>query len=346
MVDLKTNAEKHASEATKMPAFCNVALLGIKKKVAEMLNLIGRVDEIFSTYTKHDITHVDVMLSHLSWLIPPDTQKEMTPADWLLITMAIYFHDLGMLVTHNEFEKRKENEVFRLFLNNIETDPKSKDYLNRAKKMNEMERDKFFFQEFIRDNHAARIRDWITGRNSQYWCNAAKHVVDEIDTITGSFPARFRENLALVCESHHRDDLNRLDLYPLCQRYGNDSREISNVQYAALILRTVDLIHVTKDRTPSIMYKTINFSDPKGVDEWDKQKDTFAVRHAGRYFDPSDDDTHFIVVSADFVEERPFFSLTEYLAWADRESDETMERSEQRTKGWRKVLVSMATRPW
>ena len=30
-------------------------------QVSEMLNMIGRVKEIFSTYTKHDISHVEAM---------------------------------------------------------------------------------------------------------------------------------------------------------------------------------------------------------------------------------------------------------------------------------------------
>jgi len=48
------------------------------------------------------------------------------------------------------------------------------------------------------------------------------------------------------------------------------------VQYSAVLLRSADLLHVTKDRTPSVMYKTIRFSDPKSVTEWDKQARTFA----------------------------------------------------------------------
>ncbi len=329
MIELYTKAEKYASEACNLPAFRMVALGGIKEQVAEMLNLIGRVGEIFSTYTKHDISHVNAMLGHLDWLIPPDTQKEMTPTDWLLTTMAIYLHDLGMLVSGDEFGKRDENEAFRLFMEQLEQDPKSTDYLNRAKKMSNGERERFFFQEFIRENHPARIKEWITGRHLRYWGDTTKPIAEAISKMIDPFPARFRENLATVCESHHRDNLNRLDLYPLCQRYGNENAEIANVQYAALILRAVDLLHVTKDRTPSVMYKTVKFSDPKGVEEWDKQRETFAVRHAGRTFDPNDKDTHLVIFSADFTEERPFFALTEYLAWADTEIKQTKRWSDQ-----------------
>ncbi|PKN65905.1 MAG: hypothetical protein CVU57_08945 [Deltaproteobacteria bacterium HGW-Deltaproteobacteria-15] len=329
MPELKTNAERNALKATELPAFRGVALAGLKDRVAEMLSMIGRVRELFSTYTKHDISHIESMLRHLDWLIPPSTQKEMTPADWLLITLSVYFHDLGMLVTAEEFDKRMEDPTFGTFLEQIKSDPKSQDYLGRAKKMSEEERQRFFFQEFIRENHPARIKEWIKGRHSRRWGSSVAPIAVAVHELVQPLPARFRENLATVCESHHENNLNRTDLYPLCQLYGNDTGEMANVQFAALILRTADLIHVTKDRTPSIMYKTINFSDPTGVKEWDKQKDTFSVRHVGRTFDPDDTRTHVITVSADFTEEMPFFALTEYLAWADSEIKQTKRWSDQ-----------------
>jgi hypothetical protein len=329
MSELKTYAEKQALKATELPAFEKVALAGLRNEVTEMLRLIGHSKEIFATYTRHDISHIDAMLRHLDWLIPPSTQTEMTPVDWLLITLSIYFHDLGMLVTADEFENRAQNEAFKTFMEKIWNDPKSQDYLGRAKRMTADQQDRFFFQEFIRENHASRIKEWITGRHSRHWGTAVKPITEMISELMKPFPARFREHLATVCESHHRDNLNKLDLYPLCQRYGSETLEMANVQYAALILRTVDLIHVTKDRTPSITFKTIKLSDPKGVDEWHKQKDTFAVRHLGRCFSSEDPSTHVIIVSADFTEERPFFALTEYLAWADSEIKQSKRWSDQ-----------------
>jgi hypothetical protein len=329
MTELKTKAEQEALKATQLPSFRNVALAGLKEQVSEMLGMIGHTAEIFATYTKHDISHINAMLKHLDWLIPPSTQSAMTPVDWMLITLAIYFHDLGMLVTAEEFAKRMENGAFTKFMAQLGSDPKSQDYLARARKMSEEQRERFFFQEFIRENHASRVKEWITGKHSSHWGKSTKVISDEIFKLMQPFPARFRENLGTVCESHHRPDLNKLEFYPLAQRYGNEPLEIANVQYAALILRTVDLIHVTKDRTPSIMYKLISFSDPKGVEEWDKQKDAFAVRHAGRVFDPKDEKTHYITVSADFTEERPFFALTEYIAWADGEIKQTKRWSDQ-----------------
>jgi hypothetical protein len=67
------------------------------------------------------------------------------------------------------------------------------------------------------------------------------------------------------------------------------------------------------------MFRTLNISDLMGVDEWKKQMGTFAVHMKTREFHPSDPDTHIVVVSADFDEERPFFVLTEYIAYANQQ---------------------------
>ena len=110
-VELKTYAEEMALEACSLDAFASINLLDIKKKITEMLSLIGRGD-IFDEYTKHDISHIDKMLLSLEFLIPDETKSLMTKADWLLITLSFYFHDLGMLVTKDEYVNREQSRDF------------------------------------------------------------------------------------------------------------------------------------------------------------------------------------------------------------------------------------------
>src|SRR3954451_1976368 len=103
MVELTTRAEENAKRAQELPEFSNFNLLGLKNRISDLLDLIGRVEGIFSTYTRHDIVHIDEMNTMLEWLIPPNTQKAMSPIDWLLTVTSIYLHDLGMFVTTEEF---------------------------------------------------------------------------------------------------------------------------------------------------------------------------------------------------------------------------------------------------
>jgi molecular chaperone HtpG len=317
MVSLESFAERMASKATDLPAFRGFSLIEVKEVVAEALDTLGKVNGIFATYTNHDISHIDNMLEMLDWLIPPTTRENMTTADWLMIVLAIYFHDLGMVVTSEEYDKRSENQLFQEFLTKIKTDSENSDYIARTSKMTYEEQNKFFYQEFIRSQHAIRIREWITGNVSKYWGENIKSIIYEIEKTLDKLPIRFKKNLADICESHHKDNLDDISIYPLCQRYGNKPQELANIQYSALILRTADLLHVTQNRAPSIMYKIVRFSDPKGVDSWKKHRGTFSVYMKSREFNENDPDSHVIIISADFKEEKPFFSLTEYVSYAN-----------------------------
>lgn len=317
-MNLNTEIEKKASKACELPAFKSLKLIELKSNVADILSLIGKSD-MFSTYTKHDISHIEAMLTMCEWLIPPSTKKEMTPVDWLLITLSIYLHDLGMVTTYDEFEDRNTNPLYTSFRKEIEENPKLAEYKHRAPKGNFELKEKFFFQEFIRKQHGNRIKDWISGKINNYPTCSINKLIEIISKDLEGLPIRFINHLSNVCASHQFDDIENIDKYPIFQSYGSNPEEIANVQYAALILRTTDLLHVTKDRTPSVMYQIINISDPLGIDEWDKQLGTFSVRHQARKFNESDTINHKIVISADFKEERPFFSMSEYIIWANNE---------------------------
>jgi hypothetical protein len=317
-MSLPSIAEREADRSRELPNFQHFSLPGVREKVAEVLSLIGR-EGIFSTYTVHNISHIDSMLAILDWLVPESTRNILTPVDWLLTVLAIYLHDLGLLVTANEFVQRQENPAFVEWFSGLASTGEGRDYVARARRMSEEEKERFFFQEFVRKGHAARIREWITGRHSRIWGHEIQPLASAVEELLKPLPSRFREYLGTVCESHHEDNLHLLNIYPLAAGLGNHRLEIVNVQYAAVLLRSADLLHVTKDRTPSVMYQTIRFSDPKSVTEWDKQLGTFAVRPKGRRLIEDDAESAVIVVSGDFTEENPFFSLQEYLAYADQQ---------------------------
>lgn len=96
------------AEKAESLSFCRgIKLLHIRDKVEAMLSMIGK-GGIFEEYTIHNITHIEEMLKIVEWLIPEKTKKSMTYAEWLMLTLAIYFHDLGMVVTRDEFANRNE----------------------------------------------------------------------------------------------------------------------------------------------------------------------------------------------------------------------------------------------
>lgn len=329
-VVLCTKAENYAKEAEQLTAFMGISLQNIKQAIATLLSLVGR-EGIFDQYTRHDISHVDGMLEMLDWLIPEKTKEIMNTADWLLIVLSIYFHDLGMLVTKREFEMRDSSGFPEYRDKVLFGGDNGKDYHAKVQETfpEPEQTDRFLYQEFVRHKHAERVRAWIEGKASEE-LGIAEDAMEEVSRLLCSFNnPRFRRALALVCESHHMDDLSDLKKYKIFDAYGNSDKESANIQYAAAILRTADLLHITSDRTPSIAYRIINPTDPISQEEWAKQ---IAVTRVGSQVGLDRDgkpdanaprDT--IEVYAYFTEENGYFGLTSYLTYAEKQLSKTHE---------------------
>lgn len=343
-------AEIQAAQAGNLKAFNNVNLLGIRTDVELLLQTIGNA-EIFDEYTKHDISHIDAMLESLEWIIPQETQRIMTAADWLILVLSIYFHDMGMVVTKDEYSLRDQSS-FPSFKADVlqASDDQGRDYAARIQELSAKGEDieKFLYQEFVRCHHAARVKNWILG-NETVEFGASSGVAREVTRILQSLSLPFRKDLAFLCESHHLDDIDDIRKYPISKPYGTKADEAANVQYAAIILRTVDLLHITSDRTPSITFRLLNPSDPVSQREWAKQQAVTSVRAKKKLgpegqFLPADS----IEVHALFVEGTSYFGLISYLQYAEsqiKRSFDWAQRS-QREHGakhefpWRAVDTS------
>jgi len=334
-VTLKSTAEKKAEKAESLDAFSGFKLLHIKKEVAKILSLIGR-DGIFDEYTKHDISHIDKMLDSLDWIIPEETQDKLTPADWLMITLSIYFHDLGMLVTKNEFKERNKSS-FPQFKQKIFDGEFGLDYKEKIMNITggEDQIDRFIYQELVRRTHAERIKYWIISEKNPNFSNN-QTITDEIKKLLENVDPMFKRDLALICESHHLSDLEDYEKYKPKQQYGSSKDYEVNLLYSALILRTADLLHITSDRTPSIEYLLINPTDPISQDEWAKQSSVKTVRRQDKKnkegnIDKSIPSDTFEVL-AYFENDDGFFGLISYLNYANKELKENYKYNELANK--------------
>lgn len=271
--ELESYVEKQAEKAENLSFCSGIKLLHIRKSVEELLGLIGR-SGIFEEYTLHNISHIDEMLNIIEWLIPEKTKNIMTNAEWLMLTLSVYFHDLGMLVTNDEYEKRN-NTAFKSYKQDILDGKDKMEYREYVLENND---DHFLYQEFVRDNHARRIKIWIEGKENVSDLGEASKVCEEINSLIQNLDEKFRIDLALICESHHKDDIDDFTKYKVDYYYGSDENEKVNLSYIAIILRISDLLHITKDRTPSISRRVINISNPISVIEWEKQRAVKAIK--------------------------------------------------------------------
>lgn len=345
-LNLKSHAEIKAEEAQKLKAFAGLSLRHFRGQIEEALSYFGSFG-FLEEYTKHDISHIDSMLEIYDWLIPEKTKEIMTPADWLLITLATYLHDFGLIITRDEFDARKNVVKYQSFRSRIinNDDPTMRDYRSEVERLSEESGEKFMYQEFVRYYHAERIRNWLQESPALIW-GGDQRVVERLGALLNELEETFREDIGLVCESHHLDDMNDLLKYPLSKPYGSTSQEEANVQYAALLLRTSDLLHMTNDRVPAMAALIINPRNPKSQVEWSKQSAVKRVRAQPpvRNADGGEETEQIetIEVHANFKHAEGYFGLTGYLQYALKQLQQTYEWSkENQTNG-----VSDFTFPW
>ncbi|RMQ41188.1 hypothetical protein ALQ04_02012 [Pseudomonas cichorii] len=327
-----TKIELRAEEATKLSAF-PINIHDIREQVRLLLNEVQRYG-FFNEYTNHNFDHVESMLNMADWIIPEQTKARLQPADYLLLTLSIYFHDLGLLVTQNEFNLRYKNTDFQSYMREQRFNSADDEYSAKIAMLSEEMRDKINYQEFVRRTHGARVKEWILGKDRSD--DTTAETKEAIQGLIGKLDIIVKRDLALLCESHTIDDIADAHKYKVSMPYGNNPTETANLQYLAVILRTVDLLQITQGRAPSILYKIINPQDPISQLEWQKQGAVRTVRAApgidrdGQASTKAVSDT--IEIHARFEKSDGFFGLTSYIAYAKSQLQACQDALKQTSK--------------
>lgn len=319
---LMSFAERKAEEAIDLEAFSGFSLTKFRSDVQEALSTIGRLG-IFEQYTKHDISHVDGILASFEWIIPQDTQKMLTSADWLMLVLGSYLHDFGLIVTRSEFQERHKT-LFPDFKSGVNRSdvPSTRDYLAEINRLSADEQERFLYQEFVRSNHGHRIEGWLAQRPDKR-LGFDQNVLDILSGLTRDLDDVFVEDLGLICQSHNLDDIANISKYAVDKPYGRNPAETANLQYIAILLRAADLLHITSDRTPAVAAKIVNPSSPVSQAEWAKQRAVRSVRpKIGVDADGNPDrgaPTDTVEIHARFNEAEGYFGLNRYLQYAEKE---------------------------
>ena len=309
---LKTNAEKKAKKAINLTSpYCKgLDLKAVKDLVQSTLAKIGR-NGMFDEYTMHDISHVNGVLALLDKIIPQETAIAMTNADWLMIVLAVYFHDMGMFISKKEYEERTRNEDFMEFKREKEEVEDVRKYIMS---LEAEQRDRFLYQEFVRKNHGKRIYEWITNCDSKKEepCELIYDVLKPLD-------ARFRRSLAEICQSHQQDELPA-SLQIVDESYGPAPQDKVNLLYIAVLLRTADLLHVTCDRTPMVEYRLISPQNTISKREWLKQQAVLSIDIQYERNDKGeivDNQTpHIFEFQAEFADPECYFSFVDFVQYS------------------------------
>ncbi len=302
-----------ALQALNLKIFHGIDLKQIKDTLTTMLSHI-RDNGMFLEYTQHDISHVDGMLHMLDYIIPDHVAKKvMTPTDWLMLTLSIYFHDLGMLITQEEYATRMSNQNYCDYLTTVDRTP--------FENINPDRVERNLYQNFVREHHGDRIYDWICASDKIPKNNNS---IDKLlYDLLHQFDENFRRDLACICRSHQEDLSNRLDEYKIQRPYEQNAKSEVNLLYIAVLLRTADLLHVNSERAPLTDYLVISPKDPYSHREWVQQSSVQQIRpkkevDRDNIVDPTIEQHRFEVI-ASFKDEDAYSHFMDYLRDAEQE---------------------------
>lgn len=316
MINTDSFAEKKAKEALSLQKFKGLDLKLIKDTLAKMLEHI--TDQgMFDQYTKHDISHIDGMLNLVNDIIPQSVVGTLTPTDWLMIVLSIYFHDLGMLISHDEFRSKGNDPDYAEYLLTIDE--------AAYEKLDQDKRERGKYQDYVRINHGNRIYEWITSIGDM---PDNSHAVKKIlYDLLHNLDKRFLKDLAIICKSHQVELQTVMSDLNTKQQYEQDSNSRANLLYCAAVLRTADLLHVNSERTPDISYQIISPENIYSRREWVMQKSVSCIRPVDEknrqdIVDNSIERFRFEII-ANFTDEDAYSHFMSYLDYVENELKKT-----------------------
>lgn len=221
---------------------------------------VRQINLLFPEYTPHDEEYHLSRLFHVASLVlGRDRLEGMNSAELFILAISLYGHDWGMAVGESEKEfilgdkKQTSDDGFWIL-----RDEKQR-FLRFLKKQgvisngNDKQNVPFeTWREYVRQTHADRSGE----RVRKYFENIDGGIADAA---------------ARVCIGHWLDfeDLEDYHLYP--QDF-SVLRESVNLRALSVYLRLIDLLDLSEDRTPYVIWKFVAPRDPKSTMEWAKHR--------------------------------------------------------------------------
>ncbi len=230
-----------------------------------------QIPQFFSEYTLHDKTHFLRVTELMSYVLG-DTLKELNDIEIGLLILSAFYHDQGMLIDETEYNSLESNESFLLFRDNwiidhanyseirkqLESSFISKEERERLAKLI-YELDSALLTDFLRESHSQRSHDYVLSTFSK----------ERILSVAGS---DISNQLAKICLSHVKsiEWISRSSGLHYDENVGTYK---VNTIFLSLVLRLADILDFDSDRTPDVLFKSIHFTSPVSISEWQKHRD-------------------------------------------------------------------------
>ncbi len=229
-----------------------------------------QIPVFFSEYTLHDKTHF-LRVTELMALVLGKTLQKLNEIEIGLLILSAFYHDQGMFIDEDEYKSLEKNESFILFRDNwildhpnysdiklqVETSFISKEEKERLSNLI-CELDTALLTDFLRESHGQRSHDYILSKFK-----------DERIMSFGS--SNISHYLAKICLSHVKsvEWISKSNGFNYDENIG--TYEVNTI-FLSVVLRLADILDFDSDRTPDVLFKSIHFTSPVSIMEWQKHR--------------------------------------------------------------------------
>ncbi|WP_046178822.1 HD domain-containing protein [Domibacillus tundrae] len=280
-------------------------LNSLKRTVSQEISYINL---LFPEYTPHDEKyHIKNLFNIADKLLDEKVIKNLSVVELFVLAASLYGHDWGMAVSSGEREFIRSLSSMKNKENSLDADRDSYFLIDD---------EKMFFIEFCQKNNLKRAEDGSVTVPDEFW----REYVRETHALrSGKRVLAFisKENQALAsavqkaCEGHWADfsEIRNSDKYP---EYYSVLNESINLRALAIYVRLIDLLDLTADRTPYILWKFVSPKNSYSKMEWKKHR----ALH-GLSFAPYTSGSRYVQVTGGTTEHDVYAALQDLSNWVD-----------------------------
>lgn len=221
-------------------------------------------------YTLHDERHL-LRTTELMSLLLGNEAKKLNEIELALLILSAFFHDQGMLPTDSDLSMLRNSDEFKLFQDNwrvehpnyAETSSQLADHkvaIERKERLGAQiaELDTAMLTDFLRQGHGKRSSEYVRSR----YRNDKRIEVQGVN---------LSPMIGLLCEAHTlpAEDLNPSRGFRYDEQVGT---YCVNMPFLAAVLRLADILDFDRERTPEVLFKSIHFTSPVSLFEWEKHR--------------------------------------------------------------------------
>lgn len=270
----------------------------VKNVCMTAANLSCLIANMFSLYTKHDITHICNVLNLMASLLH-DRMKDLSVDEAALLLMAACWHDTGMAVNKKQAERLLSEDDEDIWNNYFRTHNEDK------RRYHEGTADKkTLLPNLIRSFHHERVKEQLMETGLWYqWPEAIdKHIA--------------REELFSVCKSHGEKLQVINEIQPR-------SRKV-DLRVCAVLLRLADILDFDYSRAPQSLYYYSGLANPKTSEErfsqleWQKHMKSYGFDFIPVYHEKNIVELS-LLFNATCEDPTAHHKVNEYIDWVEYE---------------------------